>query len=78
MCLSLFCFCSCLRRCFLLILILLFLSPLCPFLATVSFAGYLPVSFCLLSLLFFSDCVPDWTWFGSVYLVTTAEFVVDQ
>ena len=50
-----------------------FLSFLCPFLATMSFAGYFSsVVFCLLSLLFFSERVPGLIWFGSVYLVTTA------
>ena len=53
---------------------------LCPFLATMSFAGYflIVVAFCLLSLLFFSERVPGLIWFGSVYLVTAAGFVADQ
>ena len=44
---------------------------MCPFLAKMSFADYFPA-------FFFSDRVPGWFWFGSVYLVTTAGFVADQ
>ena len=39
---------------------------------------FLSVSFCLLSLHFFSDRVPGLGWFGSVYLETTAGFIADQ
>ena len=45
----------------------------CPLLAP-----FLSVSFCLLSLFFFSKHVPGLIWSGSVYLVTTAGFVADQ
>ena len=38
---------------------------------------FLSVLFCLLSLLI-SKRISDSIWFGSVYLVTTAEFVADQ
>ena len=41
-----------------------------------SFAGYfLPVLFCMLSMLISDSRL---IWFGSVYLVTTAGFVADQ
>ena len=57
----------------------LFLSLPCPFLATMSFAGYFLVGFfCLLSLLFFSEIIPGLFWFSSVYLVTIAGFVADS
>ena len=36
------------------------------------------VSFCLLSLFFFSNRVSDLIRFGSVHLETTAGFVADQ
>ena len=55
------------------------LSLLCPFLAMMSFAGNLLVYFFyLISLHFFSEHVHGLIWFGSVYFVTTAEFVADQ
>ena len=45
---------------------------------TMSFAGYILVR-CLLSVFpaFLGTC-SGLTWFGSVYLITTAEFVADQ
>ena len=54
-----------------------FVSLPCPFPATMSLANFLPVSFCLRSLLFFSPTVFP-VWFGSVYLVTAAGFVAGQ
>ena len=47
-------------------------SRRCPLLAT-----FLSVLFCPLSLTF-SERIPGLIWFGSVYLVTTAGFKVDQ
>ena len=58
-----FCFCSCLCLCLRLCLCLFFCSFLC---------------FCLRSLFFFSDSVPGLARFGSVYLVSSAEFMADQ
>ena len=45
----------------------------CPLLAT-----FLSLSFCLFSLIVFSERVPGLIWFGFVYLVATAGFVADQ
>ena len=55
-------------------LLLYFLSPLCPFPAMMSFAGYFHVRFfCPLSLFWF-----PLFWLGSVCFVTTAGFVADR
>ena len=65
--------CLCFFSCFFSFIVGLFCVPpwrRCPLLAT-----FLPVSFCLLSLLFSLECVFGLIWFGSVYLVTTAGFV---
>ena len=62
-----------------LVYLFLFLSLSRPFLATKSYADYFLVCFLLsASPAFFSERVPGLIWFGSVYLVTTAEFVADQ
>ena len=69
---------------FLLLLLFVFvcfirLSLVCPFLATMSSAGYfMSVSFRLLPLLFFSNRVPGLVWFRFAYRVTMAGFVADQ
>ena len=77
----------CLFILFLFVFVLLFLvaylfyvsSLLCPFLGTISFAGYLLVRLLLSAFpAFFSERVPGLIWFGSVYLVTTAVFLADQ
>ena len=66
---SCLCFFSCFSR-FIVGLFCVLPWRRCPLLAT-----FLPVSFCLLSLLFFLEYVFGLVWFGSVYLVTTAGFV---
>ena len=56
-------------------------SSLSPFLATMSFAGYLHVRFLMLDSLFvfsITVSVPGLFWFGSFYLVTTARLVEDR
>ena len=56
------------------------LSLLCPFMASMSFAGYFLDRFLMsaFSLPFFSERVPDVIWLGSVCLVTKAGFVADH
>ena len=57
----------------------LFLSLPRLFTVTMSLAGYFLVRFLLSAFpSFFSESVPGLICFGSVYLVTTAEFIVDQ
>ena len=74
-----FCFCFCLSFCFLFIYFY-FTSPLCPFLAMMSFAGYFLVRF-ILSTFFLGFLHLTCLWFDlvdSAYLMTTAGFVADQ
>ena len=64
---------------FFLLSIFYFIFLLCPFLATMSFAGYFLVRFLLSAfpVFFPSERVPGLIWFGSVYLVTPAGFGAD-
>ena len=79
--LSFVCFlCFCFFLCVFLFLVYFFLIcvSLCPFLATMSFAGYFSARFLLSAFPFFSGYVPGLVWFDCVYLVTMAGFVGDQ
>ena len=76
--------CVCFYLCFCFLLNHFYFYFFCLFcvssyMATMPFAGYYCVVRCLLSTFpaFLRTC-SGLIWFGSVYLVTTAEFVADQ